>query len=158
MLYAPKYKERLFTPPLWIFPETKIEMLYLEANKSVLDTTNGNDVQLQSKPDIDIRHINAEDLIQTSKSKTFTEDIHRLAEWLIEHANQISNTPEQLDKVLKVVRPVVQYRSSIEKIEHMRKKRRTNDPDNRSTIMYHASKEQFDNVQVPNNIPIHSKR
>ncbi|KAF0697213.1 Aste57867_12100 [Aphanomyces stellatus] len=73
MVYAPKYKVRLFTPPFWIFPKSKNEMLHLEAHKSALKATNDTQAQLPNIPDIDTMRTNAEDL------KVI---IHRLAQWL----------------------------------------------------------------------------
>ncbi|ETV71260.1 hypothetical protein H257_13398 [Aphanomyces astaci] len=119
----PRYKVRQLTPPMWVFPTTKDEMLRQECTKKSIDKEVN---ALSARPELNHDTVSILDDSQLLASAHVAQTIQELSSWLIQHASDIQHAPRQLAKVQKLLHPIQAYRKSILAVNNMRKRQRTN--------------------------------
>ncbi|ETV75773.1 hypothetical protein H257_10143 [Aphanomyces astaci] len=108
-LVPPRYKVRQLTPPMWVFPTTKDEMLRQECTKKSSDKEVN---ALSARPELNHDTVSILDESQLLVSAHVAQTIHELSSWLIQHASDIQHAPRQLAKVQKLLHPIQAYRKS----------------------------------------------
>ncbi|RHY71093.1 hypothetical protein DYB30_009240 [Aphanomyces astaci] len=110
-LHAPKLKVRMYIPPFWVFPTSKLEYHEIEATKAAdgrLGPTGeeyGAMAPTAISEDISII-LDARDKARLTRSKDAAARIAECASWIIMHARDIEWNPKQLDGMTKLMAPV----------------------------------------------------
>ncbi|ETV64474.1 hypothetical protein H257_18649 [Aphanomyces astaci] len=118
MLHAPKLKVRMYTPPFWVFPTSKLEYQEIEATKAAngqLGPSGGvYGAMARTAISEDISTIlDARDKARLKRSNDAAARIAECASWIIMHARDIEWNPKQLNRMTKLMAPVETYRKDI---------------------------------------------